>query len=78
LVIDNGGLHAAIAMNGTTQLSGGIHTIRVSYFQGIKYHVALVLKIAGPSQELRVFSTEEFKPPADPETWAFPATPAKK
>jgi PA14 domain len=78
LLIDNGGMHAAIALSGTTQLSGGIHTIRVPYFQGIKYRVALILKIAGPGQDLRVFSTEEFKPPADPETWAFPATPAKK
>ena len=77
LVIDNGGTHPAVTLSGTTQLGGGIHSIRVPYFQGIKYHVALVLKIAGPGQPLRIFSTEEFKPPADPETWAFPATPAK-
>jgi hypothetical protein len=79
LVIDNGGLHAPLTLAGRIQLSGGIHNIRVAYFQGIKYHVALVLKIAGPSEEFRVFSTEEFKPPADPATWAFPekAGPAK-
>ncbi len=77
LVIDNGGMHPATTMTGATQLSGGIHTIRIPYFQGIKYHVALVLKVAGAGQDFRIFSTEEFKPPADPETWAFPATPAK-
>ena len=73
-VIDNGGLHAAVTLTGLTQLSGGIHTIRVPYFQGIKYQVALVLKIAGPGENFRVFSTEEFKPPANPETWAFPGS----
>ncbi len=72
LVIDNGGLHVPVTVAGKVQLAGGIHSIRVPYFQGLKYHVALVLKIAGPGEELRVFSTEEFKPPADPETWAFP------
>ncbi len=72
LVIDNGGLHVPMTVAGKVQLAGGIHTIRVPYFQGLKYHVGLVLKIAGPGEELRVFSTEEFKPPADPETWAFP------
>ena len=77
LVIDNGGMHSAITLTGTTNLAGGIHTIRVPYFQGIKYRVALILKIAGPGQDLRVFSTEEFKPPTDPETWAFPAAKPK-
>jgi hypothetical protein len=75
LVIDNGGLHPPVTMTGKIQLDGGIHSIRVPYFQGIRYRVALVLKIAGPGQDFRIFSTEEFKPPADPETWAFPATP---
>ncbi len=72
LVIDNGGLHVPVTLHGTTELSGGIHTIRVPYFQGLKFHVALVLKIAGTGEDYRIFSTEEFKPPADPTTWAFP------
>jgi hypothetical protein len=73
-VIDNGGLHPPVTLHGTTRLSEGIHTIRVPYFQGLKFQVALILKIAGPGQEFRVFSTEEFKPPA---TWVMPETPAK-
>jgi hypothetical protein len=77
LVIDNGGLHPAVTLRGTTQLSGGIHNIRVPYFQGLKYRVALVLKVAPPGEKFRVFSTEEFKPPADPETWAFPDAAGK-
>jgi hypothetical protein len=31
--------------------------------------VALALRIAGPGETLRLFSTEEFKPPPDPENW---------
>ncbi len=77
LVIDNGGLHVPVTLTGTTHLAGGIHSIRVPYFQGLKFRVALVLKIAPPGEDFRVFSTEEFKPPADPETWAFPESPAK-
>jgi hypothetical protein len=72
LVIDNSGIHPPVTLHGSTVLSGGIHSLRVPYFQGIRYQVALVLKIAPPGQDFRVFSTEEFKPPADPETWAFP------
>jgi hypothetical protein len=74
LVIDNGGLHAPVTLRGKTELTAGIHSIRVPYFQGIKYHVALVLKVAGPGQSYHVFSTEEFKPPANPETWPPPET----
>jgi hypothetical protein len=77
-IIDNDGLHLPQTVTGKIQLSGGIHTIRVPYFQGPKFAVALVLKVAGPGQDFRVFSTEEFKPPPDPETWAFPEKPAKQ
>lgn len=66
LVVDNGGLHPPVTLHGKAQLSAGVHTMRVVYFQGIKYQVALVLKIAGAGEPYRVFSTEEFKPPA---TW---------
>ena len=73
LVIDNSGVHPPVTMTGNTNLSGGVHSIRVPYFQGPKFQVALVLKIAGPGENLRIFSTDEFKPPSDPDTWAFPA-----
>ena len=58
---------------GTADLSGGVHRIRVSYFQGPRFQVALVLQIAPPGQDFRVFSTDEFKPPLDLDTWRFPA-----
>jgi len=72
VVIDNDGLHPPLEKTGTVELAGGLHRIRVSYFQGPKFQIALLLKVAGPGQELRVFSTDEFKPPPDPGQWRFP------
>jgi len=76
VVIDNDGLHPPQEKTGALELAGGLHRIRVSYFQGPKFQIALVLKIAGPGEELRVFSTDEFKPPPDPGQWRFPEEPA--
>jgi len=72
-IVDNDGLHAPTTKYGIVQLSGGIHNIRVQYFQGPRFNVALVLEVAIPHEEVRVFSTDEFKPPANPEDWKFPA-----
>ena len=78
LLIDNDGLHPPEEKQGSLELAGGIHRIRVSYFQGPKFQVALQLKIAGPGQPLRIFSTDEFKPPSDPEKWRFPGAATKE
>jgi hypothetical protein len=72
VIIDNDGLHPPQEKTGPVELSAGLHGIRVSYFQGPKFQVALVLKVAGASQELRIFSTDELKPPPDPGQWRFP------
>lgn len=72
VIIDNDGVHPPLEKRGDVSLSGGIHSIRVSYFQGPRFQVALQLKVAGAGQELRVFSTDEFKPPPNPEQWRFP------
>jgi hypothetical protein len=72
LIIDNDGVHAPLEKIGVADLAGGLHRMRVSYFQGPKFQIALVLKVAGPAQQLRVFSTDEFKPPPDPGQWRFP------
>ncbi len=69
LVIDNDGLHPPEERTGTVGLTAGIHRLRLSYFQGPRFHVALILRIAGPGQQLRVFSTDEFKPPPNPANW---------
>lgn len=69
MVVDNDGLHPAKDEEGSVTLSGGVHRIRVSYFQGPRFDVALVLRVAAAGEELRVFSTDEFKPPAHPDSW---------
>jgi len=73
LVVDNDGMHPPRTQEGEVELSGGVHRLRVPYFQGPRFQVALVLEVAGPSdEEMRVFSTDEFKPPPNPSTWTFP------
>jgi len=71
LVVDDDGIHPPVTRTGESTLARGIHHIRVSYFQGPRDDVALVLRIAGPGQEWRVFSTEELKPPSDPTSWMY-------
>jgi hypothetical protein len=65
-VVQNDHQHPVIEKMHTVKLKAGAHAIRVSYFQGPRFHVALVLRVAGPAdEELHVFHTDEFKPPAD-------------
>jgi len=74
-VVDNDGIHPPAMKSGSIELAGGIHQMRVQYFQGPRLQVALMLQVSGPGdpeEALRVFSTEEFKPPANPEDWKFP------
>jgi hypothetical protein len=63
LLIDNDGIHAPQWMERGKQLAEGMHRIRVSYFQGPRYDLALVLGVAGPGEALRVFDTRDFLPP---------------
>jgi len=71
-VIDNDGSHVVVARDGAIALSGGIHSIRVSYFQGRRYRLALILQVKGPDDaNWKTFSTEDYKPPAHPEDWKF-------
>ena len=69
LFVDNDGLHEPEQRTGSIRLASGIHRIRVSYFQGPRFQVALVLKVAGPGEPLRIFNTDGFKPPPHPENW---------
>ena len=69
LVIDNDGQHPPEEREDAVRLSHGVHTLRVSYFQGPRFHVALVLRIAPPGGPFEIFSTDEFKPPPDAEKW---------
>ena len=66
-VIQNDRLHPVIEKTGKVRLKEGVHAIRVSYFQGPRFHVALVLRVASPGDgDLHVFDTDDFKPPPAP------------
>lgn len=67
VVIDNDGVHNARTVSGSATLTRGVHDIKVEYFQGPRYTVALVLAIASPGEAWRIFNTSDFKPPNDPE-----------
>lgn len=69
LIIDNDGNHGAGAVTGSALLTRGVHEIRVSYFQGPRFTVALVLAVAPPGEAWRILNTDEFKPPKNPEEW---------
>jgi hypothetical protein len=64
-VVDNDGVHAPETQEGKAKLKRGVHDIHVQYFQGPRYHVALILEVLPPDGRRRIFSTREFKPPAD-------------
>ena len=64
LLIDNDGVHAPLAKSATIDLVPGPHSLRLPYFQGPKFQVALTLEVAPPGEGLQVFSTEEFRPPS--------------
>lgn len=63
LIIDNDGLHGPQDRAGTVDLREGAHRIQISYFQGPRFQVALVLQVAPPGDPMRIFDTGDFKPP---------------
>ena len=66
-VINNDKQHVFLEKTHTMKLKKGVHSIRVSYFQGPRSHVALVLRVAFPGeQDYRIFHADDFKPPAEP------------
>lgn len=73
-IIDNDCMHLPMSASGSVRLDGGIHDLRVSYFQGPRWHVALVLEVKPPLDNWRVFDTEEFRPPANPADWNYANT----
>ena len=69
LVIDNDGVHGAAAVSASATLTRGVHEIRVEYFQGPRFTVALVLAVGPPGEPWRVFDMKDFRPPQDPAQW---------
>lgn len=82
VVIDNDGVHPAARREGRVGLTGGVHRIQVSYFQGPRDAVALILEVARPGERYRIFNTKDFRP-ANAEDWksndaGAPDSPASK
>ena len=79
-VINNDGVHPPRQMQGQVELAAGIHRIEVAYFQGPRFVVALVLQVAPPGEDMRLFHVDQFKPPPGTEIppEPSPAEPGKK
>ncbi|MDX2149234.1 MAG: PA14 domain-containing protein [Bryobacteraceae bacterium] len=68
-IIDNDGLHAAEAISNSAELTRGVYDLKVEYFQGPRFTVALVLAVAPPGEPWRILDMKNFKPPQDQEEW---------
>ena len=63
-IIDNDGTHPPKGVAGNCKLKSGEHRIRVSYFQGPRTQVALILAVVAPDEKVfRLFNTEDFLSP---------------
>jgi hypothetical protein len=72
VVIDNDGIHGTRCLETGVKLSGGIHTIRLSYFQGPRYHLCLILGVQKPgATTFRPFNTDDFAAPENPADWKY-------
>jgi hypothetical protein len=64
LIVSDDTLHPAQGSRGKVQLAAGAHDIRVSYFQGPRTEVALVLLVKPPGRRSwRLFDTRDFPNP---------------
>ena len=68
-IINNDGVHRAIEVTGGVKLKAGMHRIRVSYFRGPAFAVALVLNAARPDEKLHSFDLDQFLPPPGHQDW---------
>ena len=51
-------MHDAISRSGDVALGAGQHRLRVWYFQGIRYELALQLFVTPPGGSEHIFSSE--------------------
>jgi len=61
-VIDNDGVHSSRTADGTVDLQAGPHAIRVEYFQGPRYGIALILEVAVGGEPMHVFDAHGASP----------------
>jgi hypothetical protein len=65
LIVSDDALHSPQASRGKVQLDAGAHDIRISYFQGPRTEVALVLLVKPPGRSWRLFDVRDFPDPQD-------------
>jgi hypothetical protein len=58
LIIDNDGIHPPAEKKQTVHLVKGTHSIRVDYFQGPRYEIALQLFVKAPNAAERAATTK--------------------
>ena len=69
-IINNDGQHATQGVAGTAKLKRGEHRIRISYFQGPRYEVSLMLGVMPPGErEFGAFNTEDYLSPEALAEW---------
>jgi hypothetical protein len=78
LFIDNDGIHPPQIRQANIFLSAGIHRIRVTYFQGPRYCLALMMAVARSGQPWRIFDTDNLAPPPNPDSWSQDTVPVAK
>jgi PA14 domain len=66
LVVSDDTIHPAQRSRSKVQLGTGAHDIRISYFQGPRTEIALVLLVKPPGRAWRLFDTRDFPPPDAP------------
>lgn len=72
IALNNDGIHPTSAIQTAVELAGGAHSIRLSYFQGPRYELSLMLSVKGPGDfRFHPFNTDRFKPPPNPDNWKY-------
>jgi hypothetical protein len=56
-ILDNGGAHPPQEKKSPVHLVAGLHKIRVEYFQGPRYSIALQLFVTAPGEAEKLFTT---------------------
>ena len=59
-IINNDGVHAINSSDGDVKLSAGMHSMKVWYFQGPAYEIALQLFVTKPNAEAEIFDMRNF------------------
>ncbi len=77
-LISNDGIHATSTSADKIRLESGNHKIRITYFQGPKPYIALVLFVRKNGEKWDIFDTGDFQPTASDEPQDAPPAMKRK